>query len=189
MLVKEDIEMDDEMSMDENAIEYDQDKTVECDNETASWLDEKEELENRLLRLQADFENYKKRMQKEKSALIQYANESLILDFLEILDNFDRAIDAMQDQKEVRTVINGVQLVQKQFHDTLEKKGAKPMVSIGELFDPNFHEALGVFQTDEESEDTIVEEFQKGYILNDKVIRHAKVKIARPFQKEEIDHE
>jgi molecular chaperone GrpE len=140
---------------------------------------EKQEFNEKYLRLNADFDNFRKRMQKEKIDLIKYANEDIIIDFLNVIDNFDRAIDGAEKAEDMKTVIEGIKMVQKQFHDTLEKRGLSLVNCIGEDFDPHLHEAMLHEETDEVKEGQILEELQKGYKLNDKVIRYPKVKVAK----------
>lgn len=125
------------------------------------------ELTETLQRLQAEFENYQKRTQKQILEFTKFSNEALILKFLEIIDNFDLALKHSKD--------DGIKLIHSQFISILEKEGLQEIKA--KEFDPNFHEAIAKINS-EEKENTIIEIHQKGYLLNDKVIRHSKVIIS-----------
>jgi molecular chaperone GrpE len=133
------------------------------------------ELTETVQRLQADFENYKKRTEKEKQEFVKYACQNIVLDLLPILDNFELALQHTKNQEEF---VKGIELVYANFIDVLEKKGLKQINSINKEFNPVIHEAL-MQETSKESPGTIIEEFQKGYMINDKVIRPTKVKVAK----------
>lgn len=137
-----------------------------------------DEQYDRLLRLQADFENAKKRMAKEKQDLIKYANEDLICEFLPVVDNFERALVHAEGSQNTRSIVEGIKLIQKQMNEVLANYGLRQIPSVGEKFDPNKHEAIMKVESDQHLEDTVVEELQKGYTLNERVIRAAVVKVA-----------
>ena len=124
--------------------------------------------------MQADFENYVKRFEKEKEQIIKLANENLIKELMVILDDFEISLKQIKDEK----VKEGVEMLQKKLLKILEKHELKEIEAIGKLFDPNFHEVL-YKELSEEEEDTITEEIQKGYTLHSKVIRPTKVKVAK----------
>jgi len=142
--------------------------------------DEKKELIDTLQRLQAEFENYKKRVDKENCELIRCANEDLIIKILPIIDNFELALKSCRAKDDF---YKGMELIYSQLMDTLHSQGLKHIECIGKKFDPYYHEALLVEESDKE-ENIIIEELQKGYLLNDKVIRHSKVKIAKKKREE-----
>lgn len=147
--------------------------------------DDLEAVKDKLLRLQADFENFRKRTAKERMELFRYGSEHLIQDLLDVLDNFERAMSSAQSATDVQTMMQGIVMVQKQLHDVLQEKGVKKMTVKGEMFDPNVHEALA-YEEDETLEDgQIIEELQSGYHLHDKVIRCAKVKVAKAEESKE----
>lgn len=133
-----------------------------------------QELTENLQRLQAEFENYKKRVEKEFIEFRKYANEELISELLLIIDNFELAIKN-KDKKE--DFVKGVELIFSQFYELLEKKGLKVIESEGKKFDPCLHEALLKDENADFEQDMITEELQKGYLLGDKVLRHSKVKV------------
>ncbi len=133
------------------------------------------ELTNSLQHLQAEFENYKKRVEKEKEGLINYASQNLIIKLLPIVDSFESAI---KNHKDKNKFLEGMKLVFSQFYLTLEKEGLKQINPLNEKFDPYKHEVM-MHEKNNKPDNTIIEVLQKGYILNNKVIRHAKVKIAK----------
>lgn len=158
-------------------------KNYEALKEKAELCDERYE---RLLRLRADFENARKRMAKEKQELIKYANEDLIYKFLPVIDNFERAVACAEASQNTKSILEGIELIQKQMNGILANYGLRQIPSVGEKFDPNKHEAIMKVESDLHSEDTVVEELQKGYTLNERVIRPAVVKVSKkPQQKVE----
>ena len=138
-----------------------------------------QELSDKYLRLQAEFDNFKKRSYKEKIQFVKFANEGLILELLEILDNFERGIKAAELKKDFDLLHQGVDMISKQLHSLLETKGLKRIKSVGEKFDPHQHEALEVIEDEDTEEDKIIEELQPGYLLNERVVRPAKVKVVK----------
>ncbi len=143
-------------------------KEIEQKNKTI------EDLTDTLKRLQAEFENYKKRNEKEKIEFVKYAHAGIIANMLPVLDSFEIALKNTNDKDKF---IEGMKIVYAQFHSILEAEGLKPIKSTGEKFDPYRHEVLMKGES-EKPEGTILEEFQTGYILNDKVLRFSKVKIS-----------
>ena len=144
----------------------------ELNKELAELKKQITEKENQYLYLQADFENYKKNAAREKEIFVKFANEELILKLLTVIDEFESAFKSGNDDNE------GFKIIYKNLLKILEGEGLKPIETRGKKFDHNYHEALMQEDSDEE-EGTILEEFQKGYMLHNTVIRHAKVKVAR----------
>jgi molecular chaperone GrpE len=143
------------------------------------------EVTDNYLRKAADFDNYRKRMNREKQDAIDYANTSLLLDLIQILDDFERAIKAVgETSKSSPEFINfyeGVSMIKKGFASLLENKwGLKPFDSLGQPFDPNRHEAIMTEKSADTAEPVVAEEYYKGYTLKDRVIRSAKVKVLMP---------
>jgi len=138
-----------------------------------------DEYYDRLLRLQADFDNYKKRLEKDKIEFIKFANEEIIAEILKILDDFERAVDAGKIKHDFDILYKGIEMIHNDFKEFLKQKGLKEIEAEGKPFNPNEHEAMMQEETDEHPEDYIVEEFQKGYTFNGRVIRPAKVKVAK----------
>ena len=141
----------------------------------------KEAAENydKYLRVSADFENYKKRMARDRADLIQYGNEKLIRDLLPVLDSLGRALDHTTEPDEASPLIEGLRLVEKQFLSVLENNGVQPIQAKGERFDPNFHEALFQVDTTEGESNLVVDELEKGYLLNGRLLRPSKVSVSK----------
>lgn len=139
------------------------------------------ETRDQLLRKAADFENFRKRMNQDKQSAIEYANQSLLLDIIPIIDDFERAITAGETSTDITAFLDGIKMIEKRFTAQLESKwGLKRFNSAGELFDPNLHEALMMEKSPDVTEATVQEDFSKGYYLKDRVIRAAKVKVLMP---------
>ena len=136
-----------------------------------------EELNAKYMRLMADFQNQKKRFDKEKADIHQYANEKIVKNLLEVLDNFERALDATKDADP--SLHEGMELIFKQLMAALEKAGVAEIKALGEEFDPNFHNAVMMEETDEYESNKVSEVMQKGYTLNSRVIRPSMVKVAQ----------
>lgn len=142
---------------------------------------EKAELKDQLLRKQADFDNFRKRMFREKDEAIKYANSSLLSDLVSVIDDFERAITSAESSTDFDGFLSGVKLIEKQFVGMLERDwGLKRMETVGKEFDPQEHEALMMEECDTCTAQTVIEDYQKGYFLHDRVLRHAKVKIGVP---------
>ena len=137
------------------------------------------EASNRYLRLAADFDNYKKRSRQEQSETVQYANADLIGKLLPVVDNFHRVIESAPDEVD-DAWLKGIRLTLQQLDELLASQGVSPIESVGTRFDPTLHEAIGHEESDEHPEDTVVTEVRKGYRLNDRVVRPALVRVARP---------
>lgn len=132
----------------------------------------------------AEMDNYRKRMEREKENLLKYGNERVLNDLLQVVDNFERTIDMLkpdQDPK-MKNVVTGLDMVKKQFLDTLGKHGLTPVESVGKDFDPNFHEAMAQEYAEGAKPNQVIKEFQKGYSLNGRLIRAAKVVVASDKQ-------
>ncbi len=149
----------------------------------------KEEYLEYLKRLQADFDNFRKRVDRERKEIIERANEELIKKFLVILDNLERAEEAAKKTNDINALIEGIDGIIKQFKKILEDEGVTPIKAEGEKFDPNIHHAMAKVETDEYPDETIVEELQKGYYYKSRVLRPALVKVAKNPQKEGEDKE
>jgi molecular chaperone GrpE len=137
------------------------------------------EASNRYLRLAADFDNFKKRARQEQSETIQFANAGLIEKLLPVVDNFHRVLESAPPEVD-DAWLKGVSLTLQQLDELLTSQGVSPIESVGTLFDPSLHEAIGHEESDEHPEDTVVSEVRRGYRLNDKVVRPALVRVARP---------
>ena len=157
-------------------------------DELKKKLEEKEkeikEHHDRLLRLAADFENYKERAAKEKEEWTNFANEDLIRAILPFIDNLERAVNHAQKVSDTGVLIEGVRLTLQHLLQTLNKFGLSTFESVGKPFDPTVHEAMLVVETDQHEPNQVVEEFQKGYLLNDRLLRPATVSVSKAPEKE-----
>ena len=136
-------------------------------------------MEERFLRVNAEFENYKKRIVRENSERFKYFNLDLIKELLPSLDNLERAIThAKSENKDFDSMIEGLEMVNKMTHEVFEKFGVSRVNTVGEVFDPNIHQAVGVVQSDSVPENHIVEECLGGYLLHDRIIRPAMVRVS-----------
>ena len=144
--------------------------------ETCEEVKEDEDLNTKYLRLMADFQNYKKRTEKQKSEIHAYANEKIVLKLIEVMDNFERALGA--DASEGDSFKQGIEMIFKQLSDVLTDAGVKEIEAESTVFDPNIHNAVMMEDTDKVESGMVSEVLQKGYTLNGKVIRPAMVKVA-----------
>ena len=139
------------------------------------------DLKDQMLRRQAELENYRKRLIRDKEEAVQFANESLIRDILGFLDNMDRALAAAKSGGDLNALIEGFEMTQNQLLSTLDKNwGLKGIDSVGQEFDPSLHEACMMTIDESLDKEMVLEEFQKGYTLHGRVVRPAKVKIGKP---------
>ena len=141
------------------------------------------ELTETLQRLQAEFENYKKQIDKEKAEFVKYAKAELIYKILPLLDTFEIALKNTSDKEKF---VKGMEIVYAQLFSTLESEGLKPIEALGKKFNPYFHEVMLKQRSDKE-DGIILEELQKGYMLNGKVLRHNKVKVSEKVNEEKKD--
>ena len=141
--------------------------------------DEKiEELTDRLTRQMAEFDNFRKRTEKEKSQMYEVGAKDIIEKILPVIDNFERGLDAVPEEKKEDPFIQGMEKVYKQFMTVLESVEVKPIEALGNQFDPNFHNAVMHVEDENFGENEVAEEFQKGYMYRDSVVRHSMVKVA-----------
>ena len=139
------------------------------------------ELKDQMLRRQAELENYKKRLIRDKEEAIQFSNENLIKDLLGFLDNMDRALAAAKNGGDLNGLVEGFEMTRDQLLSTLDRNwGLKAIESVGKEFDPSLHEACMMAVDESLDKETVLDEFQKGYTLHERVIRPAKVKIGKP---------
>lgn len=148
-------------------------------SESINPLQEKyDTLNNQYIRLAADFDNYRKRQEQEKEALLKYGAENTLKKMIEVLDNFERGLKAIETVEDCDKVKECYNLAYKNFTDVLTKAGLEAIKAEGEQFDPNFHEAVMQTPTSDKPEHTIIAELQKGYKLGDKVLRPTLVNVA-----------
>jgi len=140
---------------------------------------ELEETKDRFLRGLADFDNYRKRAAREREQLVRCATEDLIKRMLEVVDNLERALAAASETEDFDGFKKGVELIYEHLKEVLTKEGLCPIVCLGEVFDPNFHEAVMAIEKEGEESEKVIEEIQKGYTLDGRVIRPSKVVVSK----------
>ena len=155
-----------------------EDKKSEKTDENNEWKVKYEKLNDQYIRLAADFDNFRKRQAQERESLLKYGAESTVSKLLEVMDNFERGLKAIETVDDCDKLKECYHLAYKNFYDVMSKIGVEAIKAIGEEFDPNLHEAVMQTPTDEHAEQTIIAELQKGYKLGDKVIRPTLVNVA-----------
>ena len=141
--------------------------------------DEKiEELTDRVRRQMAEFDNFRKRTEKEKTQMFETGAKSIVEKILPVVDNFERGLAAVTEEEKGSPFVEGMEKIYKQMMTMLEEAGVKPIEAVGQEFDPNLHNAVMHIEDDEFGENIIAEEFQKGYTYRDSVVRHSMVKVA-----------
>lgn len=139
-----------------------------------------QEYWDKLLRLQAEFENVRKRLERDKQEFTKFANEGIIVELLNVLDDLERAVNLAETKhQDLSAFLKGVEMILAHLYEMLKEHGVKPIEAQGKIFDPNVHEALMQAEDAKAPDNTVIEEFQKGYMLYDRVIRTAKVKVAK----------
>ncbi|PIP19861.1 MAG: nucleotide exchange factor GrpE [Candidatus Omnitrophica bacterium CG08_land_8_20_14_0_20_41_16] len=142
--------------------------------------DKSAEFADKVLRLQADFENTRKRIEREKQDFVKFANEGIILELLNVLDDLERTVNLAEAQKQdPQAFLKGVEMILAHLYEMLKEYGVKPIETEGKLFDPHYQEVLMQEENKDLPEHTVIEELQKGYLLNERVIRTAKVKVSK----------
>jgi len=149
------------------------------DVEITELKKELDELRDKYVRLYADFDNFRKRNAKEKIELIQTASKDVIKELLPVIDDFERAQKALETSNDIKAVKEGMSLIYQKLLNNLSSKGLKPMDSVGKDFDVSLHEAVTEVPTTPEKEGKVIDELEKGYYLNDKIIRFAKVIVGK----------
>ncbi len=175
----------------EKSKEKQQDKSVTISLEEFNALKEKSKQAavyfDKLLRLQAEFDNTKKRLEKEKQEFVKFAEAFLILELIPIMEDFERALESANKKNDIKSLKKGIEIIVKHLKNLLAKRGLKEIETLSKPFDPTLHEALLQEEDEEHPENTITEEYQKGYSLGDKVLRHAKVKISKKKDKRDLE--
>ena len=151
------------------------------EEEVNTLKEENGHLRDQLLRKTADFENYRKRMLREKQDTVKFGNQEILKDLVDVIDNFERALNSSGESKDFDSFYDGISMIEQQFSNMLASKyNLTKMTDSGEEYDPNCHEALMMEETDEVKVPTVMEIFQTGYMLHDRVLRPAKVKVGKP---------
>mgnify|MGYP000377395357 CR=1 FL=1 len=150
-----------------------------CEQRLADKDEEIRQLKDRLLRLAAESENARKRIEREKAEGIAYANENILRSLLAVGDSLDLAIQHSEGDVAPQALLEGIRMTRKVFLDVLARHGCVPFESQGKVFDPNFHEAMLQQESEEFAENCIMQEYQKGYMLNDRLLRPAMVVVSK----------
>ncbi len=165
-------------------------KKIEAESEKAK--ENEKSYKEQLIRMQADFENYRKREERKKYEFMEYAKQDLIYELLSVIDNLERAssyTDEHSNKKYVADIKEGLKGILKNIQNILEKEGLKPIMAVGEKFDPYCHEAIMNVESEEHPEDTVVEEMVKGYYLKSKVLRPSVVKVSKGLCEKQEEQE
>ena len=141
--------------------------------------DERDQLRDQVLRAMADFKNFRNRVETEKRSTLRYASEKLATDLLPVLDNFERTVDHLQQGASVESMQTGIAAVEKQLRSVLEAQGIRRIEAVGQPFDTDRHEALGFEESEELEEGSVAGEIEPGYTMHEKVIRPARVRVAK----------
>lgn len=183
-MTDEDVNLKNENSQEEPSAENGQQMEVETQevvskDEYDELQSQHDELNQKYLRLAAEFDNYKKRTERDVARRMQFASEELVRDILPILDDLERAMDSTKEESSFEKLRDGVELVYNNFVNILKRRGVQPIQSVGEPFDPEYHEAMMVQENEEYDSDIVIQEFEKGYKIGDSVLRHAKVVVSK----------
>ncbi|MDA1474780.1 nucleotide exchange factor GrpE [Bacillus changyiensis] len=152
-------------------------QTVQLEKQIKELQERLEEQENKYLRVQADFENYKRRARLDLEAAEKYRSQRMISELLPALDSFERALEIEPDNEQTKSLLQGMEMVRRQILEALKNEGVEQIPSVGEQFDPNLHQAVMQVEDEAYESNAIVEELQKGYKLKDRVIRPSMVKV------------
>lgn len=177
--VEEEASKETEESQDTKDTESKEKKKFFAKKEKKDKKDEKiEELTDRLTRQMAEFDNFRKRTEREKSQMYEIGAKDIIEKILPVIDNFERGLAAVPEESKEDPFVEGMEKIYKQIITTLEGVGVKPIEAVGQEFNPDFHNAVMHVEDEEAGENIITEEFQKGYMYHDSVVRHSMVKVA-----------
>ena len=190
--VEEDVSLEETQNEEADREEISGEEEDDLMKELEALKEENGTLKDQLLRKSADFENYRKRMLREKQDTVKFGNQEILKDLIEVIDNFERALNSSGESKDFDSFYDGISMIEQQFTNMLASKyNLVKMTDSGEEYDPNCHEALMMEETDEVKVPTVMEIFQTGYLLHDRVLRPAKVKVGKPAlpaeQNDEID--
>ncbi len=179
----EESQVEEQKSEDQTTEQPEEEKEPSLEEKIAALEKENADLKDQLLRRAADFDNYRKRMIKEKAETAEYANENLLGDLLDSLDNFDRTVDAAANATDAKAIADGVKMINTSLVKMLEEKyGLVSYGQEGDEFNPDEHEAIGRMEDENAESETLAQVYLKGYKLKDRVIRHAKVMVKVPAQ-------
>ena len=154
---------------------------VVADEEAPEEKNEEDSFKDKFYYLAAEMENMKKRNERERQNLLKYGNEKVLKGLIDVVDNLDRTLGALENDEDekVKNIVTGINMVRTQFMDVLTSNGLEELDSLGKTFDPNFHEAMAQQPAEGKEDDEIIQEYQKGYVLNGRLLRAAKVVIVK----------
>lgn len=184
----QEIPLDDKESVGEEAADQDAEHPTDGDISTVetrqpeTQLDENSQLKDQLLRKIAEFENFKRRTRDEKDALMKYGAEPVLRDLLPVIDDFERSLTSGKEHPDFESFYKGVEIIYGKLLRTLEQRGLRPMEAVGKPFDVDYHDALLQIPSSDVEPGTVLDQAEKGYLLHDKVIRHAKVTVSKEVE-------
>lgn len=181
---EETVECTEETVENAEAMETDQEETKADETSETEKMPEKdsrdvklEELNDRLIRNMAEFDNFRKRSEKEKNQMFEVGAKSIVEKILPVVDNFERGLGAVTEEEKESAFVQGIEQIYKQFINALEEVGVKPIEAVGQEFNPDYHNAVMHGEDENYGENVISDEFQKGYMYKDSVVRHSMVKV------------
>ncbi|MCS7201738.1 MAG: nucleotide exchange factor GrpE [Dictyoglomus sp.] len=169
-------------------LEKEETKEVELKREEAKPETLVDDWEIKYIRLQAEFENFRQRLRKEKEEWQEIANARLLREIVNIMDNFSLALETMKHSRKKDAIIEGVNMIYKQFENLLQNEGVVKMETIGKPFDPALHEAVGLEEIEDGEENLVVREISPGYFFKNKILRPAKVIVSKKIERKEVEN-
>mgnify|MGYP000753358761 CR=1 FL=1 len=162
----------------QGVLETERSPEASSENDLARLREERQALYDRMIRLAAEFENYRKRIERERARMREDAVAEVLTELLPIVDDFERALEGAQWFRDLDGMLHGLRLIHRRLLDLLARFNVRPIETIGRPFDPTLHEAFAVEPTDEYEENTILDEYHRGYMMGDRLLRPARVKVA-----------
>jgi molecular chaperone GrpE len=176
--VNHDDEQPEEMNQEEMAVDQLASEIQSLQEELEQLRKDAEESRDHYVRVLADFDNFRKRQRDEVARRIAIAREELLIKLLPIIDNFQRALQSAEAQHSYESLVEGVSMTLRQVLDMLQKEGVQPIEAVGQQFNPELHEAVARVETDEHPENTIIDEYERGYTIDGRVLRPSRVRVA-----------
>lgn len=174
----EEVSLQENLSTPSENLENTDPETSEIDQLKAQ-IEQLQARNDQLMRVAADFENYQRRVAREREDLIKFAGQQIVTSLLEVLDNMERALQSEVKAEDLPNFVEGIRMIHKQFLDVLQKFGVSVIEAVGQPFNPEYHEAIMSETTNEYPDETVIAEFQKGYQMNGRVLRHSMVKVSK----------
>lgn len=173
--------------MKEKEIWEEETKEIELKREDTKPETLVDDWEIKYIRLQAEFENFRQRLRREKEEWQEIANSRLIREIVDIMDNFSLALETIKDAREKDAIIEGIYMIYRQFENLLQNEGVVKMETIGKPFDPSLHEAVGMEEVEDGEDNLVIREVSLGYFFRNKILRPAKVIVSKKIEKREVD--